>query len=105
DIPDSVSQANAAASMISVMFSQDYLIHEPIITGVNEDLCSGCGICVAVCPYDARKINREKGTVEVNEILCEACGACAAACPSGAAQQKNLTDRQIISMIKAILEE
>jgi len=105
DIPDSVSQANAAASMISVMFSQDYLIHEPIITGVNEDLCSGCGICVAVCPYDARKISREKGTVEVNEILCEACGACAAACPSGAAQQKNLTDRQIISMIKAILEE
>jgi heterodisulfide reductase subunit A len=103
DIPDTVAQASAAASMVSILFARENLLHEPIIAGVNEDLCSGCAICVGICPYDARKINREKGIAEVNEILCEGCGACTAACPSGAAQQKNFTDEQISQMIKAIL--
>ncbi|RKY55638.1 MAG: disulfide reductase, partial [Candidatus Neomarinimicrobiota bacterium] len=105
DIPDTVAQATATAAMVSNLFVKDHLLHDPIITGVDEDLCSGCGLCVAVCPYDARKINREKGVVEVNEVLCEACGACAAACPSGAAQQKNFTDEQIGNMVRAILSE
>ena len=105
DIPDTVAQATATAAMVSNLFVKDHLLHDPIITGVDEDLCSGCGLCVAVCPYDARKINREKGVVEVNEVLCEACGACAAACPSGAAQQKNFTDEQIGNMVRAILLE
>jgi len=103
DIPDAVSQGAAAAAMVSALFANEYLLHDPIIIGVDEDLCSGCGLCVSVCPYDARELNREKGIVEVNEILCEACGACAAACPSGAAQQRNFTDEQIGNMIKAIL--
>ncbi|MCG2714893.1 MAG: CoB--CoM heterodisulfide reductase iron-sulfur subunit A family protein [Candidatus Marinimicrobia bacterium] len=105
DIPDTVAQASATASMVSNLFSQEYLLHEPLITGVNEDLCSGCGVCVTVCPYDARKLNKEEGIVEVNEVLCEGCGSCSAACPSGAAQQKNFTDTQLSNMIKAILAE
>jgi len=105
DIPDTVAQASATASMVSNLFAQEYLLHEPIITGVNEDLCSGCGVCVTVCPYDARKLNTEEGIVEVNEVLCEGCGSCSAACPSGAAQQKNFTDTQLSNMVKAILAE
>lgn len=103
DIPDAVAQAAGAAAMVTTLFARDFLYHEPIIAGVNTDLCSGCGICVGVCPYAARSLNRSKGVVEVNEILCEGCGACVAACPSGAAQQKNFTDEQIHQMIKAIL--
>jgi len=85
------------------VFAKENLLHEPIIAGVDEDLCSGCAICVGVCPYDARIINKEKGIAEVNEVLCEGCGACTAACPSGAAQQRNFTDEQISKMIEAIL--
>lgn len=103
DIPDTVAQASGAASMVCALFSSDQLYHDPIIAGVDEDLCSGCGICVGVCPYSARTLNREKGIVEVNEVLCEACGACSAACPSGAAQQRNFTDIQLKNMVKAIL--
>jgi len=103
DIPDTVAQAAGAASMVTTLFARECLYHEPITTGVNEELCSGCGVCVAVCPYDARQLNREKHVVEVNEVLCEGCGACAAACPAGAAQQRNFKDTQLVNMIKAIL--
>jgi heterodisulfide reductase subunit A len=103
DIPDTVSQASAAASMVSALFSSEELQHEPLIAGVDDDLCSGCGICVSVCPYGARKLNAQKGVVEVNEVLCEGCGACSSACPSGAAQQHNYTDSQITSMVRTIL--
>lgn len=103
DIPDTVSQASGAASMVAALFASEELYHEPITAGVDEDLCCGCGICVAVCPYDARILNKEEGVVEVNEVLCEGCGACSAACPSGAAQQKNYTDRQLENMVDILL--
>jgi len=105
DIPNTVSQASAAASMVTGLFSSEHLLHEPLTAGVDEDLCSGCGICVGVCPYGARKMDGKKGVVEVNEVLCEGCGACTAACPSGAAQQKNCTDDQIAAMMNALLSK
>jgi len=53
---------------------------------VNEDLCSGCGICVAVCPYDAARL--EKSDTElvavIDELKCKRCGLCTSGCPSGA---------------------
>jgi tetrathionate reductase subunit B len=30
---------------------------------VDEDLCSGCELCVPACPYDARFLNPDTGTV------------------------------------------
>jgi heterodisulfide reductase subunit A len=104
DIPDTIAQASGAASMVCSVFASDKLYQEPIIAGVDEDICSGCGVCVSVCPYDARQLNKEKKIVEVNEVLCQGCGACSAACPSGAAQQRNFTDTQLDNMIKTILK-
>jgi heterodisulfide reductase subunit A len=104
DIPETVSQASAAAAKVGDLFAQKELLHEPTIVPVIEDLCSGCGICVNVCPYTARELDPVKKIVQVNEVLCEGCGACAAACPTGAAQQKNQTDDQIFSMVKVILK-
>ncbi|MCK4420979.1 CoB--CoM heterodisulfide reductase iron-sulfur subunit A family protein, partial [candidate division WOR-3 bacterium] len=103
DIPDVVSQASGAASKVVSIFSGDYLQLEPIIATVDEDLCSGCGICISVCPYQAREMDEVDGIVRVNEALCQACGSCVVACPSGATEQRNLTDLQIASMAKAVL--
>jgi heterodisulfide reductase subunit A len=103
DIPEAVAQASAAAAKVGNLFAQKELSHSPEIVPVNTDLCSGCGICITMCPYDARSLDRERGVVQVNEVLCEGCGACAAACPSGAAQQRNQTDEQIFAMLTAML--
>jgi len=108
DIPEAVSQASAAASKVVNLFASDTLEHLPVIAGVNEDLCSGCSVCIDVCPYKARELtvkeDGKKKTVKVIEVLCEGCGACSAACPVGAAQQKNFKDTQIEDMVKVGLE-
>ncbi|MFC2061539.1 4Fe-4S binding protein [Elusimicrobiota bacterium] len=105
DIPDTVAQASAAASYVMNLFSSEKLEHEPITAGVDEDLCSGCGVCIDLCPYLARELNLKEKKAEVNEILCEGCGSCTAACPTGSAMQKNFTSDQILEMIKAILKK
>jgi NADPH-dependent glutamate synthase beta subunit-like oxidoreductase len=53
---------------------------------LNQDLCSGCGVCVALCPYDALKLARaDDGRIAViDTIRCKRCGLCVSACPSGA---------------------
>ena len=105
DIPEAVAQASGAALKVVDMFSQKELLHEPIVVTVDEDLCSGCQLCIALCPYDAREIETkdEKRIAKVNEVLCEGCGSCVSVCPSGASQQKNLRDEQMFKMVETIL--
>jgi heterodisulfide reductase subunit A len=105
DIPEAVAQASGAASKVLALFSSDTLSHNPIIAVVDKDLCSGCKLCLTMCPYGARVYNADRRVVEVNDVLCEGCGCCIVACPSGASQQANFTDEQIHSMVDAILEE
>ena len=45
--------------------------------------CLGYGDCVAVCAFDAIRINPETGLPEVDADKCTACGACVKACPKG----------------------
>ncbi len=105
DIPETVSQASGAAAKVLSLFSEPELTHSPEIAGVVEDLCSGCGICIGVCPYGAREMDEEKKKVKVTEVLCEGCGACTAACPTGAARLINFTDAQVEKMIRIALKE
>jgi len=53
---------------------------------VNKDLCSGCGVCVTVCPYDATRLDKsDEGLVAViDDLKCKRCGLCVTACPAGA---------------------
>jgi Fe-S-cluster-containing hydrogenase component 2 len=49
---------------------------------VDENRCSGCGVCVSVCPHNA--IVLEGGKASIRQALCNRCEACAAACPERA---------------------
>ena len=102
DIPDTVAQASGAAAKAIALLSAPALVHPPEVAVVDEELCSGCGICAPQCPYSAITVEE---VAEVNEVLCEGCGACAAACPSGAMSLRNLTDEQVLAMVRAALEE
>ncbi|UCC38518.1 MAG: CoB--CoM heterodisulfide reductase iron-sulfur subunit A family protein [Candidatus Aminicenantes bacterium] len=101
DIPEAVAQASGAAAKAIAVLSQERLYHAPTVAKVNNNLCTGCGMCVYVCPYDALSLKDDK--VEVNEVLCEGCGTCSATCLRAAIQVKNLTPAQVHEMIKASL--
>lgn len=52
---------------------------------LRNDLCTGCGTCVSLCPNDAieMKINEKKGIYipKLNEDKCNLCGICYKVCP------------------------
>jgi heterodisulfide reductase subunit A len=103
DIQDTVSQASAAASRVATILSQEELEIDPLIAIVDEDACTGCGICVEVCPYEARTLNERKRIAEVNDALCAGCGGCIAACPSNASTHKNFTKKQLLNQVDDIM--
>ena len=103
DIQDSVAQASGAAARAANILSKKELEAEPLISYVDEDLCSGCSTCIAICPYSAIELDKEKdgkSHAKVNEALCMGCGACVVSCPSGAMQQRGFKDKQIKPMIE-----
>ena len=103
DIPQSVSQASAAAARVLAAISKGKVQIEAIASHINEDLCSGCQVCVGLCPYSAISLDEEKGVSRVNEALCKGCGVCVAACPSGAITGRHFTNEQIMAEIEGIL--
>jgi heterodisulfide reductase subunit A len=105
DIQDTVSQASAAASRAATILSQKELEIDPLTAIIDDDMCSGCGICISVCPYNAiERIEEEingKTVIhaKINEGLCQGCGTCVSACPSGAIQQPGFKTKQLLPMI------
>jgi heterodisulfide reductase subunit A len=99
DISDTVSQASATASKIQALLSTDKLFQDPLIAFVDENICSGCGICVEVCPYEAREVDTRRGISIVRQALCQGCGACIAACPNNACELRNNSTSQTLRMV------
>ncbi|NJN68691.1 MAG: CoB--CoM heterodisulfide reductase iron-sulfur subunit A family protein, partial [Chloroflexaceae bacterium] len=101
NIPDTIAQAEGAASRAAIPIMQGEVSVEPIIATIDVERCSGCGICTTLCPYGAVALDSTRQLAVVTDVLCKGCGTCVAACPSGASQQRNFTDQQIIAMIEA----
>jgi len=110
DIPESVSQASAAAAKVMTMFAHDKLEREPIVAKVNSTTCVGCMACKKVCAYGAieekeirdRHGNLIKVVAYVNPGVCSGCGTCQATCPSKSVELDGYTDAQVIAMIEAL---
>jgi NAD-dependent dihydropyrimidine dehydrogenase PreA subunit len=55
---------------------------------LDENLCSGCGLCAIVCPHAVFEVL--KGKAKINDIDdCMECGACARNCRFGAITVKS----------------
>ncbi len=105
DIPDSVAQAEASAGEALSLIKRGEIELEPIISHVIEEKCSGCGICVPLCPYNAISLVEVNGKKRayINPALCMGCGVCVSACPSKAIKQNMFSSEQILAEIRALL--
>ena len=54
---------------------------------LDEGKCTGCGMCVNVCPHGIFRITGRKAAI-VDADLCMECGACAGNCPAAAVSVK-----------------
>ena len=112
DIPDTVAQASAAAAKVCGLLSKAEMETSPIISSVDQAICSGCGQCEGCCPYQAislieidardgaKKVKRS--VADVNSGLCQGCGACAGACRVGAIDLRGYKNAQILREVDAL---
>ncbi|MBE7042238.1 MAG: CoB--CoM heterodisulfide reductase iron-sulfur subunit A family protein [Ruminococcaceae bacterium] len=113
DIPETVSQAGAAAAKVIGLLAKDKLKGNPCIASSNELMCNGCSSCERVCPYGAityvdkefrmpDRTTKIRRVASVNEAVCQGCGACTVACPSGAMDLRGFANKQIMAEVDAI---
>ena len=107
DIKDSVTQACAAASRANILMVRGEISVEALTPLIHDASCTGCGLCVKVCPFNAIQMEGEgKGRkARVIEAACAGCGACGAECMFGAIEMRHFTDAQIFAMIDAATAE
>ncbi|MBO5253075.1 MAG: CoB--CoM heterodisulfide reductase iron-sulfur subunit A family protein [Clostridia bacterium] len=112
DIPETVSEASAAAAKVIGLLVKNKLTGNPCVASVDALLCSGCSACQNVCPYGAITYEEKefrmpdgvkmRRAASVNPAVCQGCGCCTVACPSGAADLLGFTNRQIMAEVDAI---
>jgi heterodisulfide reductase subunit A len=110
DIPDTVSQASAAAAKGLELLSQEVLERDPSTAHVDETRCAGCFECLAVCPYSAierKQLLDAQGEVErvvaaPNPAMCEGCGLCTVTCRGGYIDLEGYSDDQVFAQLGAL---
>jgi heterodisulfide reductase subunit A len=104
-IDESIAQAQAAAARAVTLLSKTSVAVSGAVAYVDQRLCSGCGVCVEICPYSATSFAGEgafPGKAAVNPVLCKGCGLCVTSCRSGAINLKGFEEGQLMAMIEAL---
>ena len=106
NIEECISQASGCASRAAVLLSQDTIVVPPTVSVVDEELCVGCGLCEAVCQFNAIQIeDTESGrSARVTSASCKGCGTCGASCPQHAITMKHFTDEQLLAQVGALTD-
>ncbi len=113
DIPETVSQAGAAAAKVIGLLSKNELVGNPCVAHSDEWMCNGCSQCENVCPYGAityeekefrmpDRTTKIRRVASVNPAVCQGCGACTVTCPSGAMDLRGFTNQEIMAEVDAL---
>jgi heterodisulfide reductase subunit A2 len=105
DLAESLTQASGAAAKVLALFAHDAITLEGLMAQVDEELCIGCGVCAAECPFQAIELTGPKKDRKARVIIaaCKGCGVCAGACPSGAIASLGFTDDMLLAQIDEAL--
>ena len=103
-IEESIATAEAAAQRSLRILSQEYLPSGRVVATVHHSLCSLCERCIDICPYGARRLDRDLEKVLINPVMCQGCGSCAAVCPNSASVLEGFQEAQVFETIDAALE-
>lgn len=93
--------AEAAAVRAAVRLERGEEHSKENASTVRTRLCRGCGVCVEICPYDARSLDDESRLAVVDEFRCQGCGACQVACPGGATEHLGFEAKKLMSALDA----
>ncbi len=105
DIQKTMNQGMAAAGYIlSGLVAGRKLEIQPVNAEVDAERCSGCRVCISVCPYKAISFDEENTVAVVNDVLCQGCGTCVAACPGAAISGNHFTNAEILAEIDEVLK-
>jgi len=72
---------------------------------VDQNKCSGCGVCVYACKYDAARLVKIGGSIvsETDLFKCKSCGMCVVSCPSEARTLvKDDTDARVVEVYASL---
>ncbi len=98
---ESVASGLAAVTQSAAMLKLGRAELDPQVAVVNGEACTGCGDCVASCPFGAITMTGtgENALALVDGAGCKGCGGCTPVCPENAIDLLGYTDAQVRSMI------
>jgi heterodisulfide reductase subunit A len=108
---ESVASGLAAVTQAAAVLKRGVAELDPQVATVSTSACTGCGICLDACPFDAISLAAAGEAVPspaamvatIDAAGCKGCGGCAPVCPQGAIDLKGYTDAQVRAMIDGLL--
>jgi len=102
DVSEAITQAKAAAARAMTILTKDSFQTEGKVSEIRKERCSGCGLCVEICPYKAIDLDEVEKVAVINEALCKGCGACVSSCRANAIDLKGFKDEQILAALEVV---
>ncbi len=102
-LEESIAQAQAAAARAAALLAAKTIYTSAVVAYTYPHYCTGCGVCVEICPFGATSIDAETGRAQINPAQCKGCGLCVASCRSGALNLKGFDQAQTFAMIEQAL--
>lgn len=112
---ESVASGLAAVTQSGGILKKGFAELDPLVATVAEAGCTGCGDCLATCPYEAINMDHTdadadaddtgRSVASISAATCKGCGGCVPYCPEGAIDLLGYTDAQMRAAIQSLAKE